>query len=475
MKSLFLVFVLFAVPCGAVLPGFEAFVTQSALNYATKIGLGILETKMSTIKIADISGEKDSIDYTISEIEIHNLKIPDGEIKIQAGVGFHIAIAKVSGELTAHWHGREKVWPHPSGSGDATVDFSNTDITITMHLYDDNGRLQAKADSVQTSIGTLDLHFSGSGLDFLLDLLKHLFSNKIKDSAENGVTNAVINGINGDLNKELDTLPLSVVVGKVAELDFALTSNPEFATYLKIPLKGEFYQTGHKVEAPYTPTKLPATPLNGEMLQAVLGEYVLQTASYVFYKAGKMQIAIDNSMVPKSAPLNLNTTTWASIVPPLYQKYPGWAMKAVVTAKNPPSAKFTPKGADVFGEGSIDMYVITPSDGKLIEVFRLGLNVTADGAAGIKNNYLTGNLSYINSGVWLEKSYIGNFDTTQLKSIIKFLTLVVILPYFNYYLEIGIPIPSIDGVDFVSPTVSFGDGYVYVSSDLKYSPPLPAQ
>lgn len=373
--------------------------------------------------------------------------------------------------MSANWHGREDIWPHPSGSGSATAEFTDVTIVAEIAIYNVGGRLTLSSRSVYTNIGSLNLHFSGSNLDFILNLLKDLFNNAIKGAVEKEISTQVNDQIDTTLNNEIKTLPLEVVIGNVAELDYALVSNPIFApSYIDFPLKGEFYDLVNPVEAPFTPSNLPQNPGTGEMVQAYIGDYVPNSASFAFLRAGKMNLVLDNAMVPPDSPITLNTSSWQGIVPPLYTRYPNWDMVAKVAPTQTPTVTFSAtNGADAFGVGGIDMYVVSPTNGSLIPVFTLGMNVTADVSVAVRQQNVTGNLTYISSSVWLEKSYIGTFNPQTLEAIIKFLTLGVILPYFNYYLQTGIPIPSVDGVEFVSPSISIGNRYLFVSTNIVYT------
>jgi len=206
------------------------------------------------------------------------------------------------------------------------------------------------------------------------------------------------------------------------------------------------------------------------MVQAYIGDYVVNSASFAFWRAGKMNLMMDNKMIPPDSPITLNTSSWQGIVPPLYTKYPNWLMVATVAPTQTPTVSFSASsGADAFGIGAIDMYVVSPTNGSLIPVFVLGMNVSADATVAVRAHNVTGNLTYIASSVWLEKSYIGPFNPQVLESIVKFLTLGVILPYFNYYLQTGIPIPIVDGVEFVNPTIAIGNRYLFVSTNIVYT------
>jgi len=306
-----------------------------------------------------------------------------------------------------------------------------------------------------------------------LDLLKDLFGGQIKNLIQNALTNVVTNEINTNLNNELATMNIDVKIGSVADLDLALVSPITFPStqYFVLPQHGEFYQQNNHVEAPFTPTNLPNSPQTAQMLQMYVDEYVPNTASWVFWKAGKMSAIINANQIPSDSPIQFNTSTWQTLVPPLYSKYPNYLMRAVINPIQSPTVTFSTGMAVAFGEGSIEIDVIDPKNGSIIPAFTIGINITADGVASVVGQNITGNLTYIKSGVWLISSNIGSFNTQPLEGLVEFLTLVLIMPYFNYYLNVGIPIPTVDGFSVVSPQLAFGNGYLYVSTNVVYTQP----
>lgn len=50
--------------------------------------------------------------------------------------------------------------------------------------------------------------------------------------------------------------------------------------------------------------------LNSDMLQMIVGDYVANSASYVFFNLGQLNMYVTNSDVPASSPIKLNTTDW---------------------------------------------------------------------------------------------------------------------------------------------------------------------
>jgi len=319
----------------------------------------------------------------------------------------------------------------------------------------------------------LDIHFSGSHLDFLLNLLKGLFSNEIKNSAQQAMATSIQQEVNVALNAILASLPVMMPVGTTLEIDYALVSPELFsATAMTLDAKGEFYQTAHPVEAPYTPTPLPDIVASGAgMVEVIVGEYVPNTAGFAMWNAGALSLLIDQKMIPSDSPLQFNTSDWGSIVPPLPQKYPGWGMKAVVSAVEPPTVDFSTSAVTANASADVAMFVVNPSSGASVPVFTIGMNVSLAGTVGVSGMKIIGAITAFNSKFWLASTQIGNFDPSSLEGILTFLAEGVVLPYVNQYLKAGFPIPAVDGLALVNPSIGLGAHYVYVVSDISYTPP----
>ena len=46
-----------------------------------------------------------------------------------------------------------------------------------------------------------------------------------------------------------------------------------------------------------------------------------------------------------------------------------------------------------------------------------------------------------------------------------------LLPGINRAIAKGLPLPTVDGVEFVNSAVKFDSGYVLIDTDVKYNPP----
>jgi len=329
-----------------------------------------------------------------------------------------------------------------------------------------NGRPTATTSSCSVDIGTLDISLSG-GASWLYNLFIGLFSGQIKSSTQSSLQSAIPNSIDTGLANVLATLPIAEPINHEIEINYELQRAPSiYPDYFTLDTLGEFYAVENPSEAPFSPGSLPDVATN-EMVQIFLSDFVLNSAAYVFFTEHLIEFTVTDSMLPKDAPVQLNTTYFSIMIPNLYKMYPNKMFNLFLYTRDTPVGNFTTSGAEVNAPGAIDI-VILPDN---IVAFTLGVQVLTAGTAGLNGQNITGELSFLNTSLSLLNSTIGDFDVSVLQTIVDDLVKVALIPMVNKILATGFPLPSVSGLTFISPRVGWGDGYLYVSTNVNYLPP----
>ena len=189
--------------------------------------------------------------------------------------------------------------------------------------------------------------------------------------------------------------------------------------------------------------------------------------------------------VPSSFPIGLNTTAIGVYVPQLAKAFPARPVVLRLTAvtPQPATASFVPAGLNVTYSTHVGIAVIL-ANGTQTEAFTLRADITASGTVGVNSTAiinngtkshtprLVGKLSLLDVPLTLENTRIGNI-TQQVKGLsmlAKLLSATYIVPALNAYAQRGFPLPVVDGVALVNPSVQTFDGYVAVATDFKYTP-----
>eukprot|EP00118_Oscarella_pearsei_P000198 m.4415 g.4415 ORF g.4415 m.4415 type:complete len:501 (+) comp10700_c0_seq1:23-1525(+) len=479
MQSLFaFLLVLSPLRSLALNPGFRTEILEKGLDYVRQIGIPILINQLQGVSIPNQSGSAStpvgSIDYSLSNIKGSGLSIPTSSLTIVAGTGLQVSASGAAMHVTANWHYRESSWPHISDSGSCDVSVSSVSLNVVVTV----GAASAGYPTISTKscsfdIGHMDITFHG-GASWLYNLFSDSISDALKGSIQGTVCSAAVSAINDQGNKALATVPVVEKLSSDSEINFALLQSPVFtSSYLQMLHKGEFFYTPHQSEAPFVPDPLPTSGASSSMMTVWLTDYLFNTAGYVYQEAGVLQGNITQKMIPSGAPLSLNTSSFKLIIPALYEKYPNKAMQILVSATSAPYVNTTTSYINLTAPCEVVAYVFT-DEKTLVDVFTLGVTMHATVHVYLRQNgskeIVCANATYLRSDISLIKSNIGTFKVIGLEFAVNALCELGLIPFLNQYGAVGFPIPVVDGITFVDPKLDLGNGYIQVSTDLKYTP-----
>ena len=123
----------------------------------------------------------------------------------------------------------------------------------------------------------------------------------------------------------------------------------------------------------------------------------------------------------------------------------------------------------------MNVQVITPNN-TVLSAFTMGLTVYMNAYAWVHPNgtsqVISANITLLRFTFDLISSNIGNISLAELNQAVQLLVNLFVIPLANEYTQRGLEIPLVDGISFVDPSVSFGEGYVLVSSDVNYKPTI---
>jgi len=283
---------------------------------------------------------------------------------------------------------------------------------------------------------------------------------------------AIVTNVNTGLNKVLSTLPMTVKVTPEVELSYALPSSPQFISdYVTVPILGEFYIINNHMEPPFPNPAIPSK-ITGEQFQIIISEFVPDSAAFSFYKLGKLRAVITDSMVPAWSPVRLNTSAFQDVLPGLYEKWPNKLFQITVEASQSPNVSLSTTGALVMFYGTFKVDVILDSANHLANAFVLGGFITTSGFAYLKETTMYGNLTYINGNFYQVSSNIGDIEVGLLTFFLNMFFSKGLVPLIDVALKYGgIPLPVVNGLSFVNPKIQFGNKFLLVSTNIKYTPP----
>eukprot|EP01091_Cochliopodium_minus_P020460 TRINITY_DN895_c0_g1_i1.p1 TRINITY_DN895_c0_g1~~TRINITY_DN895_c0_g1_i1.p1 ORF type:complete len:505 (-),score=146.89 TRINITY_DN895_c0_g1_i1:67-1548(-) len=467
MKTILLIFILLLSYSLAVQPGVKTTLTQDALNYATQIGLEFVKQDLATIDIPDVSGKTNidvgEVKYDITKIVLDDLQLPTFALNSLPNTGLELVLTNVAMHVGFDWH--YSVWfASDSGSGD--VQISGTDITVSISITNVNGYAHLNTESVNININNFNIDLHG-GASWFYDLFLGLFKGDIKNSIQSAVKSNLASSINENANKAISSLPIKQNIGCCSYLDYMLTDDPRFtSTYFTVDELGEFFAINNPLPCPFPVPALPDS-INTEMLQIFISDFSVTSAGYAEFLAEQLQFLITPQMVPKDSPFQLNTTDFSDLIPALYQKYPGLLMELNTSVYQMPQAVFNASGAFISAVTNIYVLVL-PNNSSPILAFTLQVNVNLAGKANIKSSTIFGDLTFLSASISLYQTSIGNFSVSNLQDVVQLL-IYGVLPIVNQKLSAGFQLPILDNVELVSPTLTFGQDYLAVTTNVQYT------
>jgi len=225
-------------------------------------------------------------------------------------------------------------------------------------------------------------------------------------------------------------------------------------------------------ECPLSPVAMPDMS-GGNYLQFFFSDAVVGCMSYYEFITGEIDFIV-NPTISKDFPL-MNTSDWSLLIPQLYKAYPDMALQFEFIAVLQPTFQCVAGiGASASARFDMNMSVIMPN-GTLIPAVTLELDAMGaiEITAGMKgfNATLFANMTSLDLNVSVVSSNIGPLNPVLLETIAKELG-PALQKAVNTLGAIGFPLPTLDGVSLLSPTVDYNDGYIAISSDFDYSPHL---
>ena len=476
--------VLFAV-ADALLTGVSGSVATPALGAVLTSVLPFVEAEVTSMSIPGTSGSQDGFDYELKDIHCSSFTIAASSVTSAPGAGLTIALGGMALQCSADWNFKLHIWPHkPSGSG--TVDISVTGTSATLGVLVTAAALhpQMQTSSVDFAVGSINLTFHGSILDWLLNLFKGYIEDRIKSGLTSAFSTAIATVIAKQIDPALAAMPMAIPLSHAPppyntnEVRFGLTDNPTFtAAYMAVDLQGDVVPIADQRDPPIAPPALPPwTAASADYaVQLQLSSYTPESALYAFYTAG----ALSWLLPPADLPLGLNTTAgYALIAPGLPAAYPGRPVEMNVSFASLPNITFSPSGIAVAALLRLD-WIVPPVNGSApVAAFSLLAQTDFSGAivARAANGTaqpaaLVASIAYINSTLTTLNSIVGPVNTPLLQALVDDVFAGVIVPIVNALIATGLPLPQIDGVTLVNPAVIYNNGFVTVATNFTFVPP----
>ncbi len=152
-----------------------------------------------------------------------------------------------------------------------------------------------------------DVHLHG-GASWLYNLFVNSFAGDIKSSIRQSLAGAVRDNVASTVNAYLATVQMDEAIDHTAELQFALIGNPLVTTSRIVTSHdGEVYHINAHSEDPISAPVMP-DGVSGRMMEVFVSDYTFNSASFVYFNAGKLFGKLEDKDLPSNFTVRLNTT-----------------------------------------------------------------------------------------------------------------------------------------------------------------------
>ncbi|PIK37597.1 putative bactericidal permeability-increasing protein [Apostichopus japonicus] len=393
-------------------------------------------------------------------MRVTSFDIPSSTITTKPGVGLTVSLKGVS--LSVHGDWKYK-YHFVSDHGSFDLSVSAVDASVTIHVgVDQGGRPTVSSSDADCYLNagrvSIKLHH---GASWLYNLFRDDFAHSIQKSMNKEVCTAIVKEINEDLEQEVSTLKVNIPFNDVAEIDYSLVAPPVFNTSINTAHKGEVYDINHHSEAPGPIPAIPSDPEDSRMFYS--GLRITSPIALVMYYT-----------TPVSSPITLRriigNVHFYNFWPYGYdyqitKQYPGRLMQINLNTTSPPYINTLAHETNGTIQGDIAAYVVQP-DNSLTYLFTLGVNLSLGVTVSINKTNLVWNATYGSADLSVVSSAMKDLPLKQLQSLFPLVCRAGLIPALNRKGESGIPLPSVEGYTFESSSITYGEGFMKISTDL---------
>ncbi|EFJ04326.1 hypothetical protein SELMODRAFT_138877 [Selaginella moellendorffii] len=464
-------------PADGAEAGILVTLSEMGISYVREV---LVESVLQDLTPLNLPNVKRRVEWPIGivDVELKNIVIVYANVSSSnvdlgnTGIWFNASGVETKVSLDWKYTYTASLIPFPiSDSGTATAKVNDGDAWLQATMQQKNGTLSIQVTECNTDLSSLDLELQG-GQSWLYQWFVYAFKGQIQKSVESALTTQVLAAVSR-LNRLLLSLPRQLQVDTTSAVDVTVVDDPILnQNYISVGVMGEFVDIASPSERKHPPKKLPAGLLcidsDVKMITVALGDYVITSASDVYYKAGRLERVVDR--LPQQS--LLNTASWRFLIPQLYRKFPNDDMLLNLSAASAPRVSFSRDG--IRATTTADMTIEVVDNNEIIPVACISLEVTLHALAEIVGTNITGEASLLDLSLDLKWSTIGTFPVKFVEVATRTILKDVILPLVNYNLKKGFPLPVIPAIEFQEATIRYEDDFLLICTDIRYTGlPLP--
>ncbi|KAL6737225.1 hypothetical protein Aduo_010887 [Ancylostoma duodenale] len=395
-----------------------------------------------------------------------------------------------------------------------SVRLERYDLCLNNYIFGSNfGSPQVRSALCQSTIGYVDLNVRNTGVitDFFINAFKAFLIAHFKPQVEQRMCKMIETIINQDMNRLLTTMPLKVrinendldIIGQtfgIAKpksklgqqglknftlihfvqnlreknllLDYQLTADPFVQNgAIAMLAKGEISWRGNGGTPFYPPNVRIPFPHGVHMVEFYATDYIANSMLYHAYKQHLMDVVVGPESSPQLKDLLFTSCGTGfcigEFLGALGDQYPNRQVEVVFTARKAPLIVFVENRARFRLHGRMNMFVRPNNPQQVKEmIIRSDTTMTANVNMWINGTRIVGNATIENLDFKLLETKINDVDQASFGDLGLF-GAEFLEKLLTEILQLGITMPSMQGVQLKSPRLSFHERYLRVQTYFK--------
>lgn len=375
-----------------------------------------------------------------------------------------------------------QIWPHiPYGSGEVDIDVKEVSAFIDAILFAELQRPNIEVIDAAANVKSLDLHFSGSFFAGILNFAKKTLIDTFVAQVREKFGIKAKEYTREYLDKWLKTMPVAMRLPFPAPFNstvirYGLPSNPVVdKDFLGLPFRGDIVPFENSPPVPIPEPSLPelAPSTRSYDIETRISTYLIETALYSYWELGVLQYSFDSSSIPLGFG---KTDGYGDVAPFMKTNYPGKPVSVDMAASSAPHLAFG-EGGQITITAPMDLtFWVHTSESTRFEAFVLSSDITFKTTVQLvrKSNqslYLVSKIELLKLEMRLKRSNVGTVSFSFLVDLLNLMINSVIVPFVNIALEKGIPLPTLEGINYTKFDLIFEKDYLSCGIDFTFDPP----
>ncbi|KAM5218382.1 BPI fold-containing family B member 2 [Hipposideros larvatus] len=292
----------------------------------------------------------------------------------------------------------------------------------------------------------------------------------IKAVLRNKLCLGISNLVQG-LNVHLGTLIGLTPVGPESQVRYYMINTPNITNdYISLDINAVLFLLGKPIVLPVdaTPFMLPEHAGNSSAMATVgLSQDVFDSALLLMQKAGALNMDITGEL--NSNDNLLNTSMLGQLIPEVARQFPN-PMPLVLKLRlgTKPVATLHTNNATLWLQPFVEVLAVA-SNSAFQSLFSFNVGVNLSLQLSVSKAKLLGTTSVLGEmQLTVASSNVGFIDTDQVRALMGTVFAKPLLDHLNALLGMGVALPNVVNLHYVTPEVLVREGYVVVSSGLFY-------